>query len=49
MFASNFPVDRLCGTFAAIFGGFREIARGFAASERRNLFHDNAVRIYAME
>jgi len=49
MFASNFPVDRLCGSFAAIFGGFREIARGFAASERRKLFHDNAVRIYATE
>jgi len=49
MFASNFPVDRLCGSFAAIFGGFREIVRGFAASEQRKLFHDNAVRIYATE
>jgi len=49
MFASNFPVDRLCGSFAVIFGGFREIARGFAASEQRKLFGDNAARIYEME
>jgi predicted TIM-barrel fold metal-dependent hydrolase len=49
MFASNFPVDSLCATFAEIYAGFRDIARGFAALEQRALFHDNAVRIYAME
>lgn len=49
MFASNFPVDRLCGTFAEIYGGFREIAGRFSALEQRRLFHDNAVRIYDME
>jgi predicted TIM-barrel fold metal-dependent hydrolase len=49
MFASNFPVDGLCGGFATIFDGFAEIVAGFAPEERRRLFHDNAVRIYAME
>jgi len=49
MFASNFPVDSLCATFAEIYGGFREIAQPFSALEQRALFHDNAVRIYAME
>jgi predicted TIM-barrel fold metal-dependent hydrolase len=49
MFASNFPVDRLCGTFDAIFSGFREIVRDFAPAEQHRLFHDNAVRIYSME
>ena len=49
MFASNFPVDSLCATFATIFGGFREIVRGLSAAEQRALFHDNAIRIYAME
>lgn len=49
MFASNFPVDRLCGTFAEIYGGFRDIVGGFPALEQRRLFHDNAVRIYDME
>ena len=49
MFASNFPVDSLCGSFDEIYGGFREIVRDFAPLEQRRLFHDNAVRIYAME
>jgi predicted TIM-barrel fold metal-dependent hydrolase len=48
MFASNFPVDRLCATFDAIYSGFAEIVRAFPASERHALFHDNAVRWYAM-
>jgi predicted TIM-barrel fold metal-dependent hydrolase len=49
MFASNFPVDSLCASFAEIYAGFREIVRDFGALEQRALFHDNAVRIYAME
>jgi predicted TIM-barrel fold metal-dependent hydrolase len=48
MFASNFPVDGLCATFDEIYRGFRAIAGGFSALEQRALFHDNAVRIYAM-
>jgi len=49
MFASNFPVDSLCATFAEIYGGYREIGKNFSALEQRRLFHDNAVRIYDME
>ena len=49
MFASNFPVDGLCATFAGIYAGFREIVKDFPAAEQRRLFHDNAVRLYAME
>jgi len=49
MFASNFPVDGLCATFDEIYSGFREIAGSFPAMEQRALFHDNALRIYAME
>ena len=48
MFASNFPVDSLCASFATIFSGFREIVRDFPDNEQRALFHDNARRIYAM-
>lgn len=48
MFASNFPVDSLCATFATIFGGFREIVGDLSADEQRALFRDNAIRIYAM-
>ena len=49
MFASNFPVDGLCVRFDEIYSGFREIVRDFPVVEQRRLFHDNAVRIYAME
>lgn len=49
MFGSNFPVDGLCATFDEIYSGFREIVRDFPLLEQRMLFHDNAVRIYAME
>ena len=49
MFASNFPVDGLCASFATIYAGFDEITRDFSAAERRALFRDNALRIYRME
>ena len=49
MFGSNFPVDGLCASFGAIVEAMRSIVRELAASEQRALFHDNAIRIYAME
>jgi predicted TIM-barrel fold metal-dependent hydrolase len=49
MFASNFPVDSVCASFATIFDGFREIVREFSVPEQRAMFRDNALRIYAME
>jgi len=49
MFASNFPVDSLCGSFSEIFGGFRAIVSDFSEADQRKLFRDNAIRIYAME
>jgi predicted TIM-barrel fold metal-dependent hydrolase len=48
MFASNFPVDSLCGTFSDIFGGFEEIVAGFSSGEQDALFADNARRVYAI-
>jgi predicted TIM-barrel fold metal-dependent hydrolase len=46
MFASNFPVDSLCATFATIFDGFREIVSDVPLADQRALFRDNAIRIY---
>jgi predicted TIM-barrel fold metal-dependent hydrolase len=48
MFASNFPVDGLVTTFDTIYAGFKTIVRDFPESERRRLFHDNAVRLYRL-
>jgi predicted TIM-barrel fold metal-dependent hydrolase len=49
MFASNFPVDSLRGSFDSVYSVFEESTREFSLGERRALFHDNATRIYRME
>ena len=49
MFASNFPVDGLRGSFDSVYSVFEESTRQLSVVERRALFHDNAVRIYKME
>lgn len=48
MFASNFPVDGLVGSFATIYDGFKAATRHLSAGDRLKLFHDNAVRIYRL-
>jgi predicted TIM-barrel fold metal-dependent hydrolase len=48
MFASNYPVDRLAGSFREIFSGFRNAVFDFGAEIEAKLFHDNAVRIYRL-
>jgi predicted TIM-barrel fold metal-dependent hydrolase len=45
---SNFPVDRLTGSYADVFEAFRTLSAGLSAGERRALFHENAVRIYRL-
>lgn len=46
MFGSNFPVDRLYGSFDALYGAFESIVSGFTEAEQAKLFHDNARRFY---
>jgi predicted TIM-barrel fold metal-dependent hydrolase len=48
MFASNYPVDRLAGTFDDIYGGFFAAVADRPLAERNKLFHDNAVRLYRL-
>ena len=49
MFASNFPVDRLCADFDTIFAGFKAIVRDLSQAEQRVLFSANAIRIYRLD
>ncbi len=49
LFASNFPVDGLCGSFGEIFGGFDTLTAGFTGAERRAMFRTNALRTYRIE
>lgn len=48
MFASNFPVDSLCGSWDDIWGGFEAIVQDLTPAEQDALFRANANRIYAM-
>jgi predicted TIM-barrel fold metal-dependent hydrolase len=48
LFASNFPVDSLCGSFEAIYGGFGEIVADLTADEQDALFRHNAIHLYDM-
>ena len=42
MFASHFPVDSSCGTFAQMFGGFESIVYGFASLDEHKFFAKHA-------
>ncbi|SAL11282.1 amidohydrolase [Caballeronia arvi] len=46
MFASNFPVDRLFGTYTAIWNAYAQIVSDASDSEKSKLFVRNAERIY---
>jgi predicted TIM-barrel fold metal-dependent hydrolase len=48
MFASNFPVDKICASFEEIFTGFEEIVSDLTDSEQDQLFRRNAIRTYDM-
>jgi len=49
MFASDFPTDKLFGTFAAHLDAYADITADFAPAERRALFAGNANRIYRLD
>ncbi|EKS66757.1 MULTISPECIES: amidohydrolase family protein [Caballeronia] len=46
MFASNFPVDRLFGTYTALWNAYARIVADASDSEKAALFVRNAERIY---
>jgi len=48
MVASNFPVDRLYGSYDALYGAYREILAGFTAEERQQMFYGTAARVYRL-
>jgi predicted TIM-barrel fold metal-dependent hydrolase len=46
LFASNFPVDSMYGTFDELYGVFSTVTAGLDAESRSKLFAGNAERIY---
>jgi predicted TIM-barrel fold metal-dependent hydrolase len=49
MFASNFPVDSLCGSFDDIYSGFKSIVADLPTADQERLFYSNAQRVYRCE
>ena len=48
MFASNFPVDAMAGTFDELYTGFNEVTAGLDDAARDLLFAGTAERIYRL-
>ena len=48
MFASNFPVDKLYGSFAALYSAFDTVTAGSSPDEAQDMFFNNALRIYRL-
>jgi len=46
MFASNFPVDGMHGTFDELYSTFSAITAGLSDESRDKLFARNAERVY---
>ncbi len=49
MFGSNWPVDRLFGTFRGLVDAYREVTAELDAAERAAIFHGTAERVYGLE
>ena len=48
MFASNFPVDGLTGSFDTIYSGFKTATAELSRADRAMLFRDTALRVYRL-
>jgi len=46
LFASNFPVDAMYGTFDQLYEVFSEVTAGLGGASREKLFASNAERVY---
>ena len=49
MFASNFPVDGLKGSWDHIYSSFKSAVAHLPLADRRSLFSENAIRFYRIE
>ncbi len=49
MFESNFPVDKVSYSYNVMYNAFKRLSKGYSASERADMFHDTAVRVYRIE
>mgnify|MGYP002628655420 CR=1 FL=1 len=48
MFESNFPVDKISGSYRTYWNAFKRLASGASAAEKAAMFHDVAKRFYKL-
>ncbi len=48
MFESNFPVDKVSGSYRVYWNAFKRLASGASAAEKALLFHDTAAQFYGL-
>ncbi len=48
MFESNFPVDKISGSYAVYWNAFKRLASGASAADKAALFRDTAKRFYRL-
>jgi L-fuconolactonase len=46
MFESNFPVDKISGSYRSLWNAFKAIVASYSDSEKRALFSGNALKTY---
>jgi predicted TIM-barrel fold metal-dependent hydrolase len=49
MFESNFPVDKISGSYAIYWNAFKRLAAGASKTEKAALFRDTAKRFYRLD
>ena len=49
MFESNFPVDKVSYSYNVMYNAFKRLSRGYSDSERADMFHDTAARVYRID
>ena len=46
MFESNYPVDKISYSYNVLFNAFKRLSKNYSATDRANLFHGTAARVY---
>lgn len=49
MFESNFPPDKVSFSYNVMYNAFKRLSKGYSESERAQMFHGTATRIYRIE
>ena len=49
MFESNFPVDKVSFSYNVMYNAFKRMSQGYSATERADMLHDTAARVYRID